>query len=457
MGMAKAFLHRTKVASKLLLFMTATYMTITQILRYLENSDASSVAFKTFNEHPNDKYPTFTFCFFGENGEIYSDHITELTITKQQYSDILKKGVLSGNYSSDMPKMILRLDHETLTIQLNRFLDGFEFKRKHAKNTIAYDRNLLNPYIDPLTEKARVKEKEKIKSAFFISYQDPVQICFTRSDHSEPRKHHFRQKDTIDFALRDVFPDFNKAFMCGYNCQVGGYFRFYIHYPGQFTRYKDKPLVEIPRELLRYKTTHISLNIAYVTILRKRPDATTPCDPELTNDDDIFKIRVTKEVGCIPSYWIALLESNMDLPLCETPNQLQKVYRHIQNFTGFMTAYKPPCDEMQAPVNVQRTKEQTNSINGIIKSNLHIIITYTTDRYQEINNNRDFDFETFFSCVGGFIGIFLGYSLLQLTDLLDEEWRDYWTAAISVCQSTWYLCTTAMALFFGKRRFILSY
>ena len=38
--------------------------------------------------------------------------------------------------------------------------------------------------------------------------------------------------------------------------------------------------------------------------------------------------------------------------------------------------------------------------------------------YQEIVNIQEFSFESFWSAVGGFLGMFLGYSLLQLPELL---------------------------------------
>ena len=64
-------------------FLLAAYMTFTQILRYFENSDASSVGYRKFNESPQDRYPEFTMCFTSiqydkyhggdnENGLIYS-------------------------------------------------------------------------------------------------------------------------------------------------------------------------------------------------------------------------------------------------------------------------------------------------------------------------------------------------------------------------------------------------
>ena len=43
---------------------------------------------------------------------------------------------------------------------------------------------------------------------------------------------------------------------------------------------------------------------------------------------------------------------------------------------------------------------------------------YTQDYFEEINYLEAFNFETFFSNVGGFVGIFLGYSIMQVPELI---------------------------------------
>ncbi len=40
--------------------------------------------------------------------------------------------------------------------------------------------------------------------------------------------------------------------------------------------------------------------------------------------------------------------------------------------------------------------------------------------YQEIEYVQDFGFESFWSGVGGFVGIFLGYSLMQFPEFLGK-------------------------------------
>ena len=47
-----------------------------------------------------------------------------------------------------------------------------------------------------------------------------------------------------------------------------------------------------------------------------------------------------------------------------------------------------------------------------------LLFLYGDSVYEEIQNTKTFDLESFVSGVGGFIGIFLGYSILQLPELL---------------------------------------
>ena len=49
------------------------------------------------------------------------------------------------------------------------------------------------------------------------------------------------------------------------------------------------------------------------------------------------------------------------------------------------------------------------------EGSIHLSVLYPITEYQEILNVQDFDFNSMFSGVGGFVGIFLGYSLLFLS------------------------------------------
>ena len=57
---------------------------------------------------------------------------------------------------------------------------------------------------------------------------------------------------------------------------------------------------------------------------------------------------------------------------------------------------------------------------GFFVRRMHVSVRYSSTEYQEIVNVRGFDFDSMFSGIGGLVGIFLGYSLLQLAKILNQ-------------------------------------
>lgn len=75
-------------------------------------------------------------------------------------------------------------------------------------------------------------------------------------------------------------------------------------------------------------------------------------------------------------------------------------------------SYYSPCNQME----IFSKFDQRQSKKG---DNTRITFLYEETNYEEVTNTRSFDFASFVSGVGGFIGIFLGYSLLQIPDLIE--------------------------------------
>ena len=124
------------------------------------------------------------------------------------------------------------------------------------------------------------------------------------------------------------------------------------------------------------------------------------------------------QAGCIPSYWKSLVRRDLSLPDCISTHQLKQIYDVIQfrdaGSSKLMSINDPPCDTM--------TIQMSDVLNDYDLSSryLKLKFQYSEEMYQEITNKQDFGFESFGSYVGGFIGIFLGYSLLQVPELIIE-------------------------------------
>ena len=81
-----------------------------------------------------------------------------------------------------------------------------------------------------------------------------------------------------------------------------------------------------------------------------------------------------------------------------------------------------PCDEMSIGNNLYKTypkgKGKHKDEHGNDHHKFQIEVNYPEDTYYEISTSQAFGFESFWAGVGGFVGIFLGFSLLQLPELV---------------------------------------
>ena len=57
-------------------------------------------------------------------------------------------------------------------------------------------------------------------------------------------------------------------------------------------------------------------------------------------------------------------------------------------------------------------------------SYLDLEFTESSGMFQEIENVKDFGIESCWSAIGGFVGIFIGYSLRQLPEIFGNIWKN---------------------------------
>ena len=120
------------------------------------------------------------------------------------------------------------------------------------------------------------------------------------------------------------------------------------------------------------------------------------------------------EIRCIPPFWKNNLRGLTDLERCTTRTQLKRIYCHTKNYKSLLANLTSPCIDMYNFVgwNWNKRKDTMDLGQTVIK------FLYLEKFYQEIRHSEEFGFESFISNLGGFVGIFLGYSLMQLPDLL---------------------------------------
>ena len=148
---------------------------------------------------------------------------------------------------------------------------------------------------------------------------------------------------------------------------------------GELTRTLHKPVLSLSlndfKKMTQFppKNNEYHFRIDQVEILRNRPDAVTPCNMTLLDDDAYYRHNVIHSVNCTPCYWKHFsaqlpVHANMsNLPDCVYKHQFLHINRqylpddNVQNATKL---YLRPCNEMTAAIST--TKYTVGNSNKLI-------------------------------------------------------------------------------------------
>ena len=157
-----------------------------------------------------------------------------------------------------------------------------------------------------------------------------------------------------------------------------------------------------------------------MSVLKKRPDSVKPCDPSPTDDERFWEELFTR-IPCLPAYWKEFHHTkNSALKDCKNFTQFSELSKfiifkqiYLKETESILASLPVPCNEMEisatSGINVHRDAARQTP-------GPELGFTYSMTKYHEIRNERDFGMESVWSCIGGYIGLFIGCSLLSLLD-----------------------------------------
>ena len=134
----------TKLVFKLICLVLTTFMSITQVLRYIDNNDKASVTVRRFNHSQRDRYPTYNICFENQNlrGEFYNQTylINKFGINGSDYFQMIS-GLDVYGY---LPKssMLSDIDFELASIHPKEIIR--EYFARYNKGKHCYVKSQLN-------------------------------------------------------------------------------------------------------------------------------------------------------------------------------------------------------------------------------------------------------------------------------------------------------------------------
>ena len=364
-----------------------------QIQVYMENKDQSAVRYKKFNDEEHDLYPAISICMHSLDGAIFNSDEPSI----QNIGGVKAyREILVGHYN--ITDNFRNVFYSQVTKNLfDDFVEVFftMTKQGHVVDTW-----------DPSMKKVYNSSEYKKRHPFFKSYQDPNFLCMTKRVKYVPNQ-------ILNFASLVL----NATSLYYSNIEN---LLVYMHYAGQLTRQFGKQILQLTRsnfkKAMKSSSNYHTIQINQVEILRKRHDAIIPCNRTLTDDDVMWRNNIIKKMGCIPVYWSEFYanseegsQAKPNYENCFSADNYELLYtnflppRHTDKGTKLYTG---PCNQMGITASVTQS--------DVKEDNLAVGFSYVVEEYRETYNRRAFSFESLWSAIGGFIGMFLGCGLLQV-------------------------------------------
>ena len=368
----------------------AIFMSAMLVLKYLKNEDTPKISYKTFDESLEDVYPEITICFkqSRRSDTIYKEkYLKEHNLDGPTYH-----GYLQGDNEFWKKQKLVesssKIDFDLATFGLKKFVDHY--------NATYHDNSF---YSGP-------------SNAFNVTFQVPGKKCFTRKSLvHQSQGTLFRETMILDLTATSA--------------------NVYLHFPEQVLRsvfgkgVSWKSVFTINKDIIS-EGNSFAIQLSQIDVIKRRPDGKVPCNQNLADDIRLWK-EISQRVGCFSPYWKKFIGTDISLKQCTTKEELSSIYKMAtanrdmkKDILGSVVA---PCNEIRTRVNIKPIEQLgkwSNHFLDLKDNKVFLRFEYLTDDYQELKNEQDFDMEMLWSGIGGFLGIFAGYGLLQvLVGVLD--------------------------------------
>lgn len=404
-------------------FVFCIYQAFLMVGQYIENKDAAGVRYKTYQDFQSgpEQYPTFSFCLLAPLGT----HLLQIIKDREFYDELYHHPECQRPNTTHLwceiqlyQKMLLGMVDITHNISIKNF-DSLTIdvvsnitKWKLSKGISENSQIILESLV-------RIKQPENM---LYVSYQDSYRICVTRKNESKLGIDHLFDAFTIPLEFLGT-PDLSLEI---YVHQFGGLISQLAR--GHTLKITPKMTARIIEESNSGKEMNSSVSISNeirfkaIEILHKRKNADTPCNENNHDNDYAYKEAIIGTVGCIPSFWKSLVAKNMNkMSPCTKTTEFQKIANLLpsvgnnKNIKNGTKLYTQPCYDMA--VSVTTTSRHEHTIFDEVEPHLSCVFYFEADRFKEIVNHQAFTLGDLWSQIGGFVGIFLGYSCLQVNTI----------------------------------------
>ena len=350
--------------------------------RYLLDEDISVVESRTYFDTAEDSFPVMSICF-----EQFVDgkHFNKIgkDISGSEY-----RNFLLGEYFDEE---LINIDYNSVSTNITDFIISY---------MVQFDNESFVPTTNPSDF-----GKSPYYTHTFISW-GRVLKCFGLE---------ITNPHVVDLSIvlkRDIFPN-------GIRPPVGG-FAVLFHYPNQvLTSMKTitREWKERDEQTNYWKGFSVKgMNVASHRYKTRRHN----CLEEWTEYDTI------------------VLEDHLKLVGCKTPDQVTRLEMKICNDTEKMKSarlyfkykneYIKPCREIQwIDLQLREVVYDSDALKEIVKADwknwFAIYVRIVNPKFKITIQKKEIDFQSLVGYIGGYVGIFMGYTLAQIPETFLDTLR----------------------------------
>ena len=366
--------------------------------KFYLNKDSSVVEFHNFNGNENSIYPTLSLCFNGggmfNQRLISKDHlpveIKNTSIKKEKYYEQF----LLGNLWT---KEFLNISYSNVTLDMRRILKNL--KIFSADETGDFD---ISHYWQGGNH-----------FPFYESLKSPTDKCYSMDIDSKNvpalKTHHVSKIRLAIFNfLKGVFSEDNFGWL---NLDI------YLTYPNQLLR--SYPIFKIKRLDNRKYSSTVKVMLHATEVILRRNKYNDICEENWADDDNQIIRKLVKKVGCHHEFW----KADTNDPVCRSQKEFKgiKLPRLMTTGNSFLDNYPKPCREIQNIISTaEKTRLSESEANDwkfpapFISFEFH----FKTGTFKVIQSVRAFDGESLIGNLGGYLGLFLGFSIWQAPEVI---------------------------------------
>ena len=364
---------------------------------YLDNEDVSTIYYKKFHSDEDSRYPSISLCF-----SIVDDSLID-TLGKLGVNYSLYHSFLKGDYFSEKASQI---PYENITFNPADYLLGITMTQEYGTNGITNkDQNYSYNHITK-RQSNLFNDFKLIDTDSFNHWYSVIYKCLT-----------IRVPHIKDQHLSWITIVMKKSVFAGNkrprSIHDGGLFLLAIGYPNQRLRFSHRTTTW--KSEITNGSYNMKLQVRGMEVIQHRDKSSEPCNNNWKMYDQQVITATIQENKCIPSYWKN--SHQLSFPPCSTSQQMKNFYmderwnKHIRPCRS-MTKISYSLSEYAA------TKYGLKYGEEYENNHFTLMLYFPNEYYKEIKLVRAIDITSLIGNSGGYIGLCLGYTILQIPSLL---------------------------------------